>query len=269
MFKSNPWARLGAALALGLSMMSGAQAQAWWKPGVNATWTWQLQGTLKTSYNVNVYDIDLFDTSVQTIAQLKAAGRRVVCYFSAGTSEDWRADYSRFQATDMGSPLGDWPGERWLDTRSVNVRAVMVSRLELARSKGCDGVEPDNVDAFINNPGLPLTADTQLDYNKFLASAAHGRGLAIGLKNDVGQLAELEPHFDFALNEQCNVYNECGGYAVFTNKNKPVFNAEYAADYRRNKRGARDRLCAAMNAARIRTLVLPEALDGSYRYSCF
>lgn len=271
MFK--PLIRLGSALALGLALLpltqTQAQAQTWWKPPVTATWQWQLTGTLNTSYKVDVYDIDLFDTSVQTINQLKAAGRRVVCYFSAGTSEDWRADYSRFQSTDKGNALGDWPGENWLDTRSVNVRSVMLSRLDLARSKGCDGVEPDNVDGYSNSPGFPLTAATQLDYNRFLASSAHARGLAIGLKNDVDQLSALESSFDFAVNEQCNIYSECGGYSVFTGKNKPVFNAEYASKYRKNTKGARDKLCAAMNTAKIRTLVLPEALDGSYRYACF
>lgn len=262
-------ARLAALAALSLSAMSGAQAQAWWKPGVATSWQWQLKGTVNTGYNVNVYDIDLFDTPQATLNQLKAAGRHVVCYFSAGSSEDWRPDFSRFQATDMGNALDGWPGERWLDTRSTNVRAVMLSRLDLARSKGCDGVEPDNVDGYTNSPGFPLTAATQLDYNRFLASAAHARGLAVGLKNDIDQLTALEPSFDFAINEQCNEYSECGGYSVFTSKNKPVFNAEYASKYRKNKSGARDKLCQAMNAAKIRTLVLPLQLDDSYRYSCF
>ncbi|WP_431048500.1 endo alpha-1,4 polygalactosaminidase [Roseateles sp. L2-2] len=257
-----------AALALGLTAATGAQAQSWWKPGVNTTWQWQLTGTLNTGYNVAVYDIDLFDTTAQTIAGLKAQGRKVVCYFSAGSSENWRADFGSFNAADMGKALDGWAGEKWLDTRSANVRAVMLSRLDLAVSKGCDGVEPDNVDGYTNATGFPLTAATQLDYNKYLANAAHGRGLAIALKNDVDQLAQLEPYFDMAVNEQCNQYDECGGYSVFTSKNKPVFNAEYASKYKKNTNGARDKLCTKMTAAKIRTLVLPLDLDDAYRYSC-
>lgn len=259
-------ARLAALAALSLPTLSWAQA--WWKPGVDETWQWQLRGTVNTHYNVAVYDIDLFDAPQATIDQLKAAGRHVLCYFSAGSSEDWRPDFSRFQDGDMGEALNGWPGENWLDTRSTNVRAIMLSRLDLARSKGCDGVEPDNVDGYTNSPGFPLTAATQLDYNRFLARAAHSRGLAVGLKNDVDQLEALEPVFDFAINEQCNENKECGGYSVFTTKNKPVFNAEYASKYRKNKNGARDKLCLAMKAAKIRTLVLLLQLDDSYRYSC-
>jgi len=269
MKKATSWIKRGAALALGLSLLSAAQAQSWWKPPVNLSWQWQLKGTVNTSYNVAAYDIDLFDTPQSTINALHAQGRKVVCYFSAGSSENWRSDFNHFQSTDMGKNLDGWAGERWLDTRSTNVRSIMLSRLDLARSKGCDGVEPDNVDGYTNATGFPLTSATQLDYNKFLANAAHARGMAVALKNDVDQLSALEPFFDFALNEQCNEYGECGGYSVFTSKGKPVLNAEYAKKYRKNTNGARDKLCTAMNAAKIRTLVLSLELDDTYRNACF
>lgn len=243
-------------------------AATWWQPAVDLSWHWQLNGTLQTTHEVEVYDIDLFDTPAETIAQLRAAGRKVVCYFSAGSSEDWREDHARFAAEDQGDPLDGWAGERWLDVRSDNVRRIMSDRLELAKQKGCDGVEPDNVDGYTNDTGFPLTAQDQLDYNRYLAGQAHQRGLAIGLKNDVDQLAALEPDFDFAVNEQCHEYDECEGYEVFTANGKPVFNAEYRSDYRDNTGGARDAMCAAARAAQLRTLVLPLALDGSFRHSC-
>src|SRR5205085_1877395 len=126
-------------------------------------------------------------------------------------------------------------GEKWVDTRSANVRSIMAARLDLAKTRGCDGVEPDNVDAWDgNNPGFPLTSATQIDYNKYLATQAHARGLKVALKNDVNQLSALAPSFDFALNEQCHEYSECGGYTVFTNAGKPVFNAEYKKAYVNN-----------------------------------
>lgn len=239
-----------------------------WIPSVTDTWQWQLTGTLDTSHAVNVYDIDLFDTPQTTIDALKARGIRVVCYFSGGSSENWRADFKKFAQADMGNNLDGWAGERWLDTRSSNVRTIMKARLDLAREKGCDGVEPDNVDGYTNKPGFALTAATQLDYNLFLATEAHARDLSIGLKNDIDQLAQLSPHFDFAVNEQCHEYEECSGYTAFTSQGKPVFNAEYAARYRNNTGGARDALCRDSATLNIRTLVLPLKLDGSFRYSC-
>ena len=144
----------------------------------------------------------------------------------------------------------------------------MAARMDLALSKGCDGVEPDNVDGYTNKTGFPLTASDQINYNQYLATQAHARGLAVALKNDVDQLGTLEPSFDFAINEQCHEYAECDGYSAFTSKNKPVFNAEYASKYVNNTSGARDQLCSSARAANLRTLVLPLALDGSFRYSC-
>lgn len=227
-----------------------------------------MSGTLNTSYVATVYDIDLFDSSTNTIAQLQASGHKVVCYFSAGSSENWRPDYAQFTAADKGKALDGWPGENWLDVRSANVRGIMAARLDLAKSKGCDGVEPDNVDGYTNSTGFPLTAQNQIDYNTYLATQAHARNLAVALKNDVDQLSTLEPSFDFAINEQCHEYSECDGYSVFTSKNKPVFNAEYASKYVNNTNGARTTMCAAAKAANLRTLVLPLALDGSFRTSC-
>jgi len=240
----------------------------WWTPTASTTWQWQLTGTLDTSVGATVYDVDLVGTSTATITALKAAGHKVVCYFSAGSAENWRPDYAQFAATDMGNALDGWPGERWLDTRSANVRAVMAARLALAQSKACDGVEPDNVDGYANSTGFPLSGNDQLDYNRYLATSAHALGLAVGLKNDVGQLAALQPAFDFAVNEQCHEYAECDGYSVFTAQDKPVFNAEYQSSYVNNTNGARDALCVAAKAADLRTLVLPLALDGSFRYTC-
>lgn len=62
-------------------------------------------GEVQHLAQADIYDIDLFDTSAVLIAQLQQQGRKVVCYFSAGSSEDWRSDFASFQAADMGNPL--------------------------------------------------------------------------------------------------------------------------------------------------------------------
>lgn len=173
-----------------------------------------------------MYDIDLFDNDSQ-VQTLHAAGRVVICYFSAGSREDWRPDASQFQAADYKNPLDNWPGETWLDVRSANVRSIMKARLDLAVTKGCDGVEPDNVDGYSNSTGFPLTEADQLDYNRFLATEAHARGLSVGLKNALDLVPQLVGDFDWALNEECLSYNECSALAPFINANKAVFHVEY------------------------------------------
>ena len=240
----------------------------WYKPNKNVTWQWQLQGELNTSYNVELFDIDLFDTDAKTIKILQQNGKKVICYFSAGSYENWREDASNFPDEALGNDLDDWEGEKWLDIRNQEVRNIILSRLDLAKEKGCDGVEPDNVNGYQNDTGFTLTANDQLDYNKFLSLQARERGLAIALKNDIDQIEELEAFFDFALNEQCNEYDECNKYLPFINHKKAVLNAEYAQKYVDNTDGARDKLCQKSNELHLRTLVLPLKLDDSFRYSC-
>jgi hypothetical protein len=201
-----------------------------------------------------MYDIDLFDTPASTIRQLKAAGRVVVCYFSGGTYEGWRSDWKDNFSFIAGSSytgseppfagnMAEWD-ERWLDIRRIDLlEPIMRKRLELAKSKGCDAVEPDNMDAYTNGSEtkLPLTYQDQLTYNKWLADLAHDVGLSIGLKNDVNQLADLVDSFDWALNEQCFQYNECNAYtSTFIKKNKAVFGVEY--------QGAASSFCPKANA---------------------
>ncbi|MFV0406751.1 MAG: endo alpha-1,4 polygalactosaminidase [Propioniciclava sp.] len=231
-------------------------------PGTS--WDWIISGKPSTVHldasanSKKMIDVDLEDTSAQTIAAFKQRGITVVCYFSAGSYEDWRSDAASIPAAALGRSNG-WPGERWLDIRNPAVLAIMESRMDIAAAKGCHGVEPDNVDGYTNRTGFPLTAADQRAFNKALAAAAHERGLAIGLKNDIEQVAELEPYFDFAVNEQCNQYNECGVYSAFTDNNKAVFNAEYDTSNLR---------CGEMNAANIDSVLFSMDLDGSRYRTC-
>ncbi len=197
------------------------------RPAPGTSWQWQLSGTIDTSPDVQMYDIDLFDAPQAVIDELSAAGRTVICYFSAGSHEDWREDAARFPDEAIGRQLDGWPGERWLDIRSDEVRRIMSDRLDRAVERGCDGVEPDNVDGWSNQTGFSLTQTEQLDYNRFLADAAHERGLSVGLKNDLGDLQELLDWFDWGLNEECASYQECGRLGIFTGAGKAVFHVEY------------------------------------------
>lgn len=240
-------------------------ANDWYRPAVQADWQIQLQGTPNTGYPVDLYILDLFDTSTSVIDDMHASGRHVICYFSAGTVEDWRQDSSQFRPEEMGRGLANWPGERWLDIRSDNVRRIMAERIALAARKGCDGVDPDNVDGYNNNTGFVLTGDDQLDYNRFLADLAHENGLAISLKNNVEQAHILVEHMDFAVNESCHQWNECQQLQAFIEAGKPVFHIDYlfAQD-----QGARESFCQQMASLEFNTQTLPVALDDSYRFRC-
>jgi hypothetical protein len=116
-----------------------------------------------------------------------------------------------------------------VDVRRTDVLLpLLAARMDVCRDKGFDAVEADNVDGFANRTGFDLDAADQLAFNTAVAGLAHDRGLSIALKNDVEQVTELEPVFDFAVNEECLAYDECDAYLPFLRAGKAVFSVEYS-----------------------------------------
>ncbi|MCS0634879.1 endo alpha-1,4 polygalactosaminidase [Streptomyces sp. LP05-1] len=199
-----------------------------WLPRPGTPWQWQLDGRVDPRPDVPVYDIDGFENDAADVARLHRDGRKVICYINAGAWENFRADHDAFPASVRGRPNG-WNGERWLDIRRLDVlRPLMEARFDMCRAKGFDAVEPDLLDAYLNDTGFPLTAAHQLAYNRMIARIAHQRGLSVGLKNDLPQIPALVGAFDFAVNEECAQYGECARLRPFVTAGKAVFHVEYA-----------------------------------------
>ncbi len=199
-----------------------------WLPKPSTSWQWQLDGNIDTTVDADAFDIDYSEDNAKEIIRiLKQKGRKIICYFSAGSYENWRPDADKFPKGVLGKTNG-WPGERWVDIRQIDkLSAIMKARLDQAKASGCDAVEADNVDGYSNNTGFSISASDQVKYNKWLAEQAHQRGMSIALKNSVELAAELEPFFDFAINEECFKYNECDELQVFIKAGKAVLGAEY------------------------------------------
>lgn len=205
-----------------------ATTEGWWQPAQGLDWQVQYTGDLDLDVPADVFSLDLFETTPEQIKALHDRGVRVVCYLNAGAWEDWRPDRDDFPESVLGADYAGWPGERWLDIRQVEALApVMTARLDRCAEKGFDGVDTDNLDGYTNPTGFPLAAEDQLAYNRWLAQAAHARGLAIGLKNDPGQATELVADFDWATTESCFTQGWCENLAPFLSIGKPVFDIEY------------------------------------------
>ncbi|KIR77645.1 endo alpha-1,4 polygalactosaminidase [Cryptococcus gattii E566] len=207
--------------------------------------------------NAGVYIVDGEGTSEDTIAQYHADGKTVICYFSAGTWEPGRSDADKFDPACVCGPGGSFAGdacssndnklsgwnEWWLDIHSAscisNVESIMSARISSFMAKGCDGVDPDNVDSFANSDQLHgNTADDQVNYLLWLSSTARSQGLMIDLKNagsllvdDNGDAtsyqSEIIEAFDFAVIESCHEYEECNTYDSFLAAGKPEIQIEY------------------------------------------
>ncbi len=199
-----------------------------WAPEPSSEpWQWQLQGRIDLSVPAPVYDIDM-DNRASVVDKIHAGGARAICYLSVGTYEPFRDDADQFPHRVLGKRLARFENERWLDIRKLELlRPIMEARFDRCRDEGFDAVEPDNVDGYQNHTGVKLRARHQLAYDTWVANAVHERGMAVGLKNDLGQVDRLLPYFDFAVNEQCFQYRECGALDPFVAAGKPVLGAEY------------------------------------------
>ena len=215
----------------------------------------------------SVFDIDIYqDGSCYTpnnygvlntaaVSALHALGDHVIGYIDAGTAETWRPDYPQYQSFNascggclFGKPVGGFRNEFWLnintnvsgtnpntgqvETAQQFILDELSARLAKAKTAGVDAIEFDNVDAYQNQTGLTISAATQEQFDAALANMAHSDGFTVGLKNDLGQANDLQPYFDFAINEQCWQYKECnfpapGLQAWPSSYGKAVFNVEY------------------------------------------
>lgn len=241
-------------------------------PGVS--FFWPIGGSVNINEVKNdkaarkVVDFDSFSTgnAKSIISQLKSLGNvHVVCYFSAGTAEDWRSDYGRFSSSDKSNQLDDWEGEYILDTRSANVRNIMADRIRTMKSTGCDGIEPDNVDGYSYSSGFPLSKTTALSYLDFLQKTAHDNGLTVALKNSGDLVGSTLPSgkkvteaFDWVLIEECYQYSECDDYRPFVQAGKAAVIVEYGS--RLN--------CSDANSKNYDAYRMNLSLNGSVRTPC-
>jgi hypothetical protein len=192
---------------------------------------------LPNQNGVAVYDIDGEGATAADVAAIHAAGAIAVCYVDVGSLEMGRSDYASFPASVVGPVVSGWPMENWLLVTAANqptILPLMKARFESwCAAKGFDAIEPDNLDAWTNISGV--TEADNLAYDLAIADLAHAVPLSIGLKNvmtdlDPSQYATFLPAFDWALNEQCYEYQECGVYTAagsFLPAGKAVFDVEY------------------------------------------
>ncbi|KKT02584.1 MAG: hypothetical protein UV80_C0002G0051 [Candidatus Peregrinibacteria bacterium GW2011_GWF2_43_17] len=232
----------------------------WYQPTPKTSWQWQLSGDIDTAYDVDMYDIDLFDTPQSIIDELHSENKKVICYFSAGSFEEFRDDAEDFPEEILGEELEGWEDEKWLDVSNYQEFAsIMEDRLDLAVEKECDGVEPDNMDGYANDSGFDLTYDDQVVYSKWIAEEAHERNLSVGLKNALDQIDDVIDYFDFAVNEQCFEYDECDLLIEFIDQNKAVFGVEYELEPQE--------FCVSANEMSFSWLKMDYELDGG-RIGC-
>jgi len=231
---------------------------AYWVPSHSDSFQLQLANyPPDLTMQADVFELDLFETSQDAIDSLHEIGKRVICYINVGAWEEYRPDAADFSSDIIGKEYIGWAGERWLDISNYeNFSSLITTRFDLAASKSCDGIDPDNINGFQQDTGFSITAQDQLTYNIWLSEQAHLRGLSIGLKNNSVQILDLVDHFDFALTEDCAVYGECADFLPFIEQGKVVFQIEYTDTF-----NSMDAFCPASAANGYSTIFKNRELD--------
>lgn len=91
------------------STPSNTQSSDFWKPTAGQSWNIQLLKVPDVSAAednaYSVWDFDMALASSELINSFHAKGRRVICYFSAGSVEDYRSDAGDFPKEAVGKVM--------------------------------------------------------------------------------------------------------------------------------------------------------------------
>lgn len=227
-------------------------------PGPGTPFQIQLDGGVPDDPGAAIVIVDN-EVSADAVATLHAGGAYVVCYLSVGTSEEYRPDVGDFPESVLGASLPDWPDERYVDLRALDVlRPIWAARLDACAAKGFDAIDPDNIDAYENASGFPLTEDDAVAAMEWLAGAAHERGMGIGQKNASDLTPRLVGLADFAVTEECLEQGWCEEVSAYVDAGKPVLAIEY-----REQGASLGRWCGEAEDAGLSLLVTTLDLPGA------
>ncbi|OUM60832.1 glycoside hydrolase family 114 protein, partial [Piromyces sp. E2] len=175
--------------------------------------------------------VDVHSTKKETIAKYHSAGKKVICYFSAGSYENFREDKEAMKKVSgliSSENLDGWD-EKYFNIKKSGIKPIMEKRIKLAAEKHCDAIEADNLDVCQNVEKIELSTRDCVTYAKWLAKTAHKYDVSIGLKNSKYIAEQVAGEFDFAINESCFTHGKyCQKYKeLFLDHNKAVFSIQY------------------------------------------
>lgn len=238
-------------------------------PPVNGVLDYQLGGAYPPDDAVTVVSRDRTDEP--------ASGRYTLCYLNAfqtqpGEADWWRESHPQLLLQGPDGPIADpgWPDEYLLDTSTAenrrDIAQIVGDWMDDCATRGFSAVEADNLDSYLRSDGRLTPADN-LALGTLLADRAHAAGLALGQKNapELSGSAKAAG-FDFAVAEECQVYDECGAYLA------EYGNLVYEIEYTDNGADAFPEACAAQGESISVLLrdrdVVPRGDDGYVSESC-
>lgn len=115
----------------------------------------------------------------------------------------------------------------------------------------------------------PLTEQDSIDLVNLMAEQAASHNMAIGLKNALSIIPDVVDVVQFAVNEECSDWTECGDMQPFIEAGKPVFHIEYpdgAGEEGGLSADVRKQYCEAQGTDGFSTVLKTYDLDGWVQY---
>ncbi len=186
-------------------------------PPINAGVDYQLGGAYPPPAGVAIVSRDRTESP--------APGLYNICYVNGfqiqpGEAEQWTSAHPELILRDAaGAPVidADW-NEMLIDVGTPAKRAAVATIvggwISGCKQAGFAAIEIDNLDSYTRSGGRLTEADAVAAMRLF-ADAAHTLALPVAQKN----AAELAPRradlgTDFAVAEECNVFDECAAYTA-------------------------------------------------------
>lgn len=148
-----------------------------------------------------------------------------ICYLNAYQAQQeavswWQQQHPELLLRDRNGALiidTQWH-EPLLDISTPSLRraalTVVGGWLDSCAARGYRAAEADNLDSYTRSHGR-LTLTDALAFAELMTARAHHDHLSIGQKNTAEQsVAGRRAGFDFAIAEECQVYDECGDYTA-------------------------------------------------------
>ncbi len=186
-------------------------------PPVAGRFSYQLGGAYQPAAGVTIVDRDWQAAPDPELFS--------ICYLNAYQAQQeavgwWQQHHPDLLLHDRSGTLivdTQWH-EPLLDISTPALRTaalgVVGGWLDSCAARGYRAAEADNLDSYTRSHGR-LTLSDALAFAGLLTARAHRDHLSIGQKNTAEQSAAgRRAGFDFAIAEECQVYDECGDYVA-------------------------------------------------------
>jgi len=191
-----------------------------------------------------VVDLDVLDTPKTTVEKLKKQWKIVIWYINIWAIENYRDDYEKFPKNVIWKTYSWWEDEKYLDVRKYEkFQKFILNRLEIAKEKGFNWIEPDNMDTYDNfeETWFKILEWDMREYLTWLNIETNKRWMFLIQKNAPELSKKMEKNFDAALLEWAFYNNFEDDFKNYIKNWKKVFNVEYT--YNTSKKFFLENIC--------------------------